>query len=67
MTDYRFNDASSINQPLIVKPAPPKPDYEAAAASLMVTYGFGGHTPQPTSSTVKKKDKKKKEGKKSKR
>ena len=53
------DDASSIsNQPLIPKPSTvassqPK-DYEAAAAALMGTYGFSGHTPKPIDSQKKK-------------
>ena len=51
MTENSAQDTDSIyQQPLLPKigEAPKPKDYEAAAASLMVAYGFGGHTPTQT-------------------
>lgn len=61
-TNTTDDTASISNQPLIPKQNEPK-DYAAAAANLMSTYGFAGHTPKPiakTSKKTKKADKKKK-------
>ncbi|KAH8104935.1 hypothetical protein DFH11DRAFT_1883188 [Phellopilus nigrolimitatus] len=52
--------ASTSNQPLVPKASEPK-DYEAAAASLMSTYGFGG-TMQPNFKQSNKTNDKKTKG-----
>ena len=68
MSNNASDDTSSIsNQPLLPKDPEPK-NFEAAAASLMSTYGFGGHVPKPypkPSKTNKKKDKGKEKEKES--